>query len=372
MVKPAARRSWRDRETVQFGVAPGWTTVVGEVDREAAPLLDLLDGTRGPERIRREAEWRGVAPERVAGLLRTLRARGVLDDAAAAGPLAALPEAERERLRPDLASLSLVHPAPGAAAARLVRRGRAGVLVRGAGRVGASVAAVLAAAGIGRVEAADGGGVEPWDTAPCGTPAAERGRPRADAVRWAVRAAAPARAARSGTGVDLVVLAPRDGLAAHCPDPRESRALVEAGVPHLYTGVLDGMGFVGPLVVPGAEGSACGECLTLRLVDADPALPRVLAQLRSGRPGPVPACDVALATAVAGLAAVHALMFLDGGVPASFAGRVEVSLADTRTTVRPVPPHPECGGAWQAGSGCATVGHAPAAARDAQVTMGVD
>lgn len=402
MVKPALRRSWRDRTTVQFGIRPGRAAVLEGVDRPTEHLLDLLDGTRSLDRVRAEAAGLGLGAARVGRLLGLLREGGVLDDAEAAAPLHGVPEAARERLRPDLASLSVVHPAPGAAAARLAARRRKGVQVRGAGRVGASVASLLAAAGVGRVDVVDSGRVEPWDTSPSGTPASDAGRQRAAAARAAVRRAATA--ARAGSAVDLVVFAPRNGLDAFAPDPGDAAPLVRAGIAHVYAGVLEDTGFVGPLFAPpaneegdgegkgdegrggdrGSGGSGrsdgpdrsdgsggCAGCLALHRAEADPAWPRVLAQLRSGRPGPLPACDTAMATTVAGLAAVHALMLLDGGTPSSVGARVEVSLADTSVTVRAVPRHSGCECAGMRQHGSASVGDAPAAAGGAQVTMGV-
>jgi bacteriocin biosynthesis cyclodehydratase domain-containing protein len=419
MLKPALRRTWRDRHTAQFGVDPRHARVVEGLDEQAAQVLALLDGSRGLEQVHREAAAAGTARHRVDRLLEVLRHGGVLDDAAAAASLQGLPPDERERLRPDLSSLSVVHAAPGAAPARLAARHRAAVVVHGAGRVGSGVAAVLAAAGVGRVDVVDTGRAELWDASPCGTAVADRGRPRTAAARtaagrtrrastgrnragpggvgpdragpgeagpdgpapggWGGSEAGPGAAGPGAAGWDevgrgevgrpatrLLVLAPRDPLPAYSPAPRESRALLAAGVPHLYAGVLEGTGFVGPLVVPGA---ACGECLTLRRVAADPAWPRLLAQLRSGRAGPVPACDTALAVAVAGLAALHGLMLLDGGVPSSVGARVEVSLLDTSMEVRPVAPHPDCpcGAAEWAGS--ASAGQVAAAGGEAQVTM---
>jgi bacteriocin biosynthesis cyclodehydratase domain-containing protein len=354
MLKPAMRRSWRDRESVQFGVDPAHAVVLDSVDGAAAGFLDLLDGTRGPGPLTRDAETLGLAPRQTRRLLGLLAEGGVLDDAAAHTELA---EAIRhrtgalDRLRPDLAALSVVHPGPGGAAARIRDRREARVRVIGAGRVGASVAAVLSAAGVGRVEVRDGGRVEPWDAAPCGIPAEHIGERRDVAARGVVRRAAPdPRAAAPGRrgpgarpepGLALVVLAPRDGLGAFAPDPREAEPLLAAGVPHIYTGVIESTGVVGPLVVPGSTG--CAGCLELRMADTDPAWPRVIAQLRSGRSPGIPACDIALATLTAGLAAAHALAYLDGGAPPSAGGRAEVGLARLAMKVRPVPGDSRCG-----------------------------
>ncbi|MDJ0343211.1 TOMM precursor leader peptide-binding protein [Streptomyces sp. H10-C2] len=371
MLKTAMRRSWRNRESVQFGIDPAHAVVLDPVDGAAAGFLDLLDGTRGAALLTRDAEALGLGAQQVRQLLGLLAEGGVLDDAAAH---AGLSEAVRhrtaaiDRLRPDLAALSVVHSGPGGAATRIRDRRSVRVRVCGAGRVGAAVASLLSAAGVGRVEVLDSGRVEPWDVSPGGIPAEHIGERRDAAARGAVRRAAPdpraaalgrrgprhGRAHGDGHGdghghergpaesrLGLVVLAPRDGLAAYAPDPRESARLLAAGIPHLYTGVVEGMGVVGPLVTPGR--TACAGCLALRLADEDPAWPRMLAQLRSGRAPAVPACDIALATTVAGLAAGHALSFLDGGIPPSSGARVELALARLSMEVRPVPGDIRCG-----------------------------
>jgi ThiF family len=355
MLKSALRRSWRDRESVQFGVDPERAVVLEPVDGPAAGFLALLDGTRGAGALTQEAAALGLDPDRVRRLLGLLAEGGVLDDASAHADLSGALRHRTDvidRIRPDLAALSVVHPEPGGAAARIRHRGASRVRVLGAGRVGTALAAVLSAAGVGAVDVVDGGRVEPWDVGPAGFPADQIGERRDAAARGAVRRAAPgprpagassgrARAVTGPPGGTVTVIAPRDGLLAYAPDVEEARRLVAAGLPHLYTGVLEGVGLVGPLVLPGL--TACGECLGLRLCDRDPAWPRMLAQLRSGRQPAVPACDIALATAVAGLAAAHVLAHLDGRVPPSAGARVELSLGRLSTRVRALPADARCG-----------------------------
>ncbi|MFD5728690.1 ThiF family adenylyltransferase, partial [Streptomyces sp. NPDC058368] len=125
-------------------------------------------------------------------------------------------------------------------------------------------------------------------------------------------------------GLSLIVVAPRDGLSAYVPDPGTAEPWISSGTPHLYAGVMEATGFVGPLVLPG--GTACAGCLQLHRRDRDPQWPRMLAQWQSGRRGAAQACDLGLATAVAGLAAAHALAFLDGELPVSTGARWEAAL----------------------------------------------
>ncbi|MHA6762789.1 ThiF family adenylyltransferase [Streptacidiphilus sp. PAMC 29251] len=357
-LKPALRRAWRDRDTLQFGVGRAHAAVVESAGPHDAAFLDLLDGTRERDALAAEAAGLGLPAERVDRLLEQLEQVGALDDSTARRPLLELPPAELARLGPDLAALSLAHPEPGSAPALLLARRRARVQVRGAGRVGAAVASVLAAAGVGRVEVVDSGSVLEQDTSPCGLLVADTGRPRAAAARAAVRRAAPGRpddkAGRQRVP-DLVVIAPRGDSAGLLADPGLSRELLHAGVPHLYAGVLETLGTVGPFVLPGR--SACGGCLSHHRADEDPAWPRLLAQHcsgRSGRTGGGPgtaACDSALATTVAGLAALHSLMFLDGGSPPSLGAWAEVSMLDGSMRRRPLEAHPDCGCCWSPAPG---------------------
>ncbi|MFF7353058.1 MULTISPECIES: TOMM precursor leader peptide-binding protein [Streptomyces] len=360
VMKPALRRGWRDRDTVQFGMTPAHALTLGPMDPATSGFLDLLNGTRGLPLLREEGRRLDLPPGHADTLLTRLTRAGLVDDARGGGPAA---DALREktdvlpRLRPDLAALSLTTAEPGAALARLAARRTLRVQVRGAGRVGAVLASVLSGAGVGEVDVRDTGRVEPWDVAPGGLPAASLGERRDTAARTAVRHAAPGRPPRhahspgSGAqdaGLALVILAPRDEVAVHAPDPTDAEPLLASGTPHLYAGVVEATGVVGPLVLPGASG--CAGCLHLDRGDRDPAWPRLTAQWRSPKAHRVAACDLTLATAVAGLAAAHALAFLDGRSPGSAGTRWEVSLPGLDWHSRPVRPHPACGcGAAQRG-----------------------
>jgi hypothetical protein len=72
---------------------------------------------------------------------------------------------------------------------------------------------------------------------------------------------------------DLVVLS--DNLIA---DPHMLRDLHNQGVAHLAVRVRDGIGLVGPLVIPGV--TSCLGCADLHRRDRDAAWPAVAAQLR--------------------------------------------------------------------------------------------
>ncbi|MFG2682904.1 TOMM precursor leader peptide-binding protein [Streptomyces sp. NPDC048392] len=352
MVKPALRRGWRDLNTVQFGMTPAHALTFAPVDTATGSFLELLNGTRGPALLREAGHRMDLPDGHVDRLVERLARAGLLDDSRGGGPAAdALREKKEvlDRLRPDLASLSLTTSEPGDAIRHLAARRALRVGVRGAGRVGAVLAGLLSGAGVGEIDVRDGGRVEPWDVAPGGLPAESVGDRRDEAARRAVRRAAPDRPPRRSPTTpaegdapvfSLVVIAPRDDVAVHTPDPVGAESLMASGTPHLYAGVVEGTGVVGPLVLPGDTG--CASCLQAHRTDRDPVWPRLVAQWRSGRQRRVPPCDLTLATTVAGFAAAHALSFLDGRAPSSTGARWEVSLPGLRWHARPVRAHPAC------------------------------
>jgi len=352
MVKPALRRGWRDLHTVQFGMTPAHAMTLGPMDKATGSFLDLLNGTRGLPLLREEGHRMDLPEGHVDQLVKGLTHAGLLDDAKGGGPAADALRAKKDvldRLRPDLASLSLITGEPGESMGRLAARRELRVQVRGAGRVGAVLAALLSGAGVGEVDVRDRGHTEPWDVAPGGLPAEAVGERRDEAARRAVRRAAPDRPPRrtsqatseeSEPGFSLVILAPRDDVAVHAPDPAAATGLIVSGTPHLYAGVVEGTGVVGPLVLPGE--TSCAGCLHHARTDRDPTWPRLVAQWRSGRQPQVRPCDLTLATTVAGLAAAHALAFLDGQSPSSAGARWEVSLPGLHWHARPVWAHSAC------------------------------
>ncbi|MER5446088.1 TOMM precursor leader peptide-binding protein [Streptomyces sp. NPDC002766] len=354
VVKPALRRGWRDLNTVQFGMTPAHALTLGPMDSATGSFLDLLNGTRGLPLLREEGRRMHLPDGHVDKLVSRLAGAGLLDDAKGGGPAADSLRGKKDvldRLRPDLASLSVFTAEPGDAIARLAARRAMRVQVRGAGRVGALLASLLAAAGVGEVDVRDIGRVERWDVSPGGLPPESVGARRDEAARQAVRRSAPDRPPRHGPtappsdgdpGFSLVILAPRDDVAVHAPAPTTAEPLITSGTPHLYAGVVEATGVVGPLVLPGETG--CAGCLHEGRTDRDPAWPRLVAQWRSGssRSRQVRPCDVTLATAVAGLAAAHALAFLDGRLPATAGARWEVSLPALNWHSRPVWPHSAC------------------------------
>jgi hypothetical protein len=357
---PAALRPvWRSDQALQLGLDPDRAVVVDGIDEPIAKALLGLDGTRTEAEVLAGAAETGLDPELVGDLLTDLRTAGVLAEITSRPPPgpapAAAPAADpvvmaswprmsaygavgaAGRLGPDLASLSRV-PAPRTPLEVVRGRRAASVVVHGAGRVGASLATLLAAAGVGQVHVADRGPVRPGDVAPAGVAAADVDRSRTSAAAEALRRAAPeirSTPPAPGRRPDLVVLASTEPV-----DTTLRTALAGGRVAHVVAGVRETTAVIGPLVLPGHTG--CLRCGDLHRADRDPAWPVVAAQLVGIRRRREEPCGVVLATVAASLAALQCLAHLDGRPAAATGASLELSLTDWRLRRRSWPAHPRC------------------------------
>ncbi|WP_261562161.1 ThiF family adenylyltransferase [Frankia tisae] len=326
ILKPGLRRLWHNGSTLQLGIDPARAVLVAGLDPSHAALLDALDGRRTLEQVRLDggaAAW---------DLLNLLGGAGLLDDAAPPPGTTPLPPADRDRLSPDLAALSVRSTDPGRPRRVIAARRTARVLVRGAGRVGAQISTLLAAAGVGRVVIDDAEVTTAADVSPGGLRLDDVGRPRALAAgtamtrvrRQADRSPAPGAPAGArlppsvrddgpridAFGADLIVLAP---VGPPTVAPGACLDLERGGTAHLLAGVRETTGIVGPLVVPTV--TACLHCQHLHRHARDPVWPMLAMQLVRPRTAGHDPCEITLASLVAALAAMQALAFLDLAVP---------------------------------------------------------
>jgi bacteriocin biosynthesis cyclodehydratase domain-containing protein len=220
------------------------------------------------------------------------------------------------------------------------------VHVEGDGRVAAAIVTTLACAGVGIVTTSELGRVRDSDVLPAGAGLSDVGAATGAAVRQAVgrvrgepRAGGERLAGREGPHrPDLTVLVADDVV-----DSRRGDELVRHDVPHLAVVTTPDRVVIGPLVLPGR--SPCLRCLDLHRRDRDPAWPQVVAQLLSAqvRRGSGRS-ETASATAAAGLAALQALVLLDGHATAASVGRtLELTLPDGLVERRAWRLHPSCG-----------------------------
>ena len=224
-------------------------------------------------------------------------------------------------------------------AAKSVLRARrvAAVAVHGTSRVATSVAATLAAAGVGWVHLVHGGEVSAADACPGGVTPADEGRRFAVAADEAVRRYGPdveTRPIPPERSADLVVLTDPAPV-----DTALRSALHQDRIPHLRASVDGQRAVVGPLVLPGR--SSCLQCADLHRADRDPAWPALAVQL-AARPRRRVSSDVALCVATVGVAAGQALAQLDGQRPATIEASLEWQLPDWRLRRRSWPAHYGC------------------------------
>jgi hypothetical protein len=334
VLKPGLLPVWRDDDTLQIGIDPRRAVAISGIGRAAA-LIGLLDGSRDHQAVIAAARAHGITAEAADRLITLLAAAGVLDDFPVSA-LRTLPDGLRTRLAPELATTSLAHGDGDGGARSLARRSGSYVRVYGAGKVGSSIASLLAAAGIGHVSCRDDGTAFAADLTPAGLCDADIGEPRSAGAARAVRRSAPeARTEDDTRRPDLAVLTASHG-------PELAAGLLADDVPHLAAAAGEAIGVVGPLVIPGR--SACLRCLDMARAARDPAWPVVLAQL-AGRQLSTPACDCVLATSVAAQASAQVLTFVDRGGRADAVtnGTLELVLPDWQWRRRTWMPQAGCG-----------------------------
>ncbi|MHA6780549.1 TOMM precursor leader peptide-binding protein [Pseudonocardia saturnea] len=297
-VGPRARR---------IGLCPEQGFVVDDLDPALALMLDELTRPVDPGPLVARAVRRGADPSAATALLAELLRAGAL---VGSGPV------------------------------RIAgRREHAVVLVVGDGPLAAGVVTGLVGAGVGRVHVQAVGTVTAADLG-TGLLDADRGTDRAVAI-----AAAAARAVPGVTVTapprrlvpDLVVLAD-----AQAPRPGTADRLAADGTAHLPVRLRDGVGVVGPLVLPGR--TACLRCLDRWRTERDPGWPGVAAQL-AGRPG---SADRACVAATAALGTAQALAALDDtAAPPTLDTTIELDLGAATLVHRRWERHPgcPCGGA---------------------------
>lgn len=372
VLKRGLPRLWRDARTLQLGVGPLHAVLLRDVTSAERALMSLLDGSRDVDRIVDAAAEIGLDRADVDTLLRSLTDADALDDAAA--DLPPMSENRRQQLEPELLTLQLLHAAPGAAARVLTRRQSAHVVVHGGSRLGAMVATLLAASGVGAVTCVDDAPLRQADLTPAAVRDMRSGS-RGDAVasvvasmtaQWRhgeVEEAATGRRGRRKPRVTAATSQPVSiGVVASVGGfPRVEHVVANRELPHLYVDVCETTATIGPLVLPGE--TACLRCLQLHRGDRDSGWPMVAAQL-AARGHRVDPCALALATVAAALATTHVLSWIDDpALPvASADGVAEFGLHDGRLRRRSVTAHPACG------CGAAGQDHAVTALPDAAVS----
>jgi len=326
VLNPAVRVVWRGAGCIQLELGTR-SVIVDGVDSDTVTAL-----LRRPGAAERQpaVDVAAFAP----GALDVLLRGGFLW--LAGHDAAPLPPPPSARLAADLSSLA-ARFGRGASAVVAARSHRL-VAITGRSRIAVLVASVLAASGVGRVYFTESGDVTLAQSMPGGLSPSAEGQRFAAAGAEAVRTAAPevdTTPPQLGTVADLTLLAVDEPV-----DPDYRDALHARGCAHLSVRLGAAGGCVGPLVVPGR--TSCLRCADLHRRDRDPAWHALAVQL-AVPPRHGTASDVAASAVVGGVAATHALAFLDGQPTPTAGGTLELQLPDWRLRRRSWLPHPACG-----------------------------
>lgn len=293
-------------QTRLIGLDPVSALVVDDLAPPLAELIDELHDPVAPAEFAARAAARGVPATDAFVLLHALHDAGELIDGAT-----------RERTQDH--------------------RAAAAVIVQGTGPLTVGIVVGLVGAGIGAVHLVTTGLVTSADLG-TGLSDADIGRPRAAAIARAVERVEPGASVSPwprSLVPDLVVLADEH------PDPVGVLDLLATGLAHLPVRLRDGVGVVGPLVLPGR--TACLSCLDLQRSTYIPGWPMVAAQLAGRRGAADPACVLAT-TALAIAQVIAAVDATAGGAaaPAALEASLEIDIG-APTVVRR---------SWQAVPGC--------------------
>jgi bacteriocin biosynthesis cyclodehydratase domain-containing protein len=334
MLNPGLRRVWRSPATVQLGVYTKSRVLLQDVDDAFADLLASLDGGSDLATVVDRAVTSGHEEAAVRRLLDELLAAGAVIDASTWPGGVQLNHAARARLAPDLAAAVLGGADEDTPVEHTAALAATTVVVQGVSRLGAVIATVASAAGFGRIEVMDERTVQPPDLCPGGFTPADLGVQRSTLLRrrphWAATAGAPA---TSQTLHVLTDVSPTRALAAQ---------LTRSGKPHLVVGSSEGVGRIGPLVVPGS--TPCLRCHDLTRTDRDPQWARVALQLDDD--AGLIADDSALTMATAALATLHLTSWARGGQPPSLNGVLTLRPPHGEAAHQAFPFHPSCGCTW--------------------------
>lgn len=329
---------WRGRRTVQLELGHQ-RLVVEDIDSDDLKRLLPVRVEVGTEnrsaadtaRRRPEGKPRGSDALDWERLRERLGAAGLLREPTPVEPPTAVPG----RLAPDLRALTA--RVGSRAGDVLAARSRSTVAVHGSTRLAGTLAATLAAAGVGWIRLEPGGDVSADHASPGGVSPSDEGRRFAAASAEALSRVAPEVATAPiphRRGPDLVILTETAPT-----EPSMQAGLHLDRVAHLRAGVEGDHAIIGPLVLPGT--SSCLRCADLHRADRDPAWPLLAVQL-AGKATQRAASDVTLCVAAAGLAAGQALAFLDRERPAVLDATLEWQLPDWRLRRRSWPPHERC------------------------------
>jgi hypothetical protein len=294
-----------------------------------AAVTDMLDG----EHTRLDISVAtGTPTNTVEEILVNLAAASLIDRDPAAAPFT---PAIAERMAPELSAAAHRPGVSDGGSEIMQRRERAVVDLYGLGRVGMSVAGILAASGVSALRVIDEQAITTCDVIGSAVRMSDVGGERQMTSAVIIRDACPTEARRPDRVADLAIL-------TSYPTPESVALLTSADRPYLVVECTPDEVSVGPLVIPGQ--GACLRCIALHRTDADREWGQVeMAHLATFQRF-IPAA--AIASAAASIAALQALAFIDTGAATALGRTIHLNIHDGVTRLRSWARHPLCGCGW--------------------------
>lgn len=334
-IKKGLRLTWREPGVLQIGLVPGRAVTLTGLTLAEEELIAMLDDGVDSAEFRRRAK-KMTEPDRLEGILETLRSSEVLDETATDRWLV---ERQLDRWAPE-STLWDALGKDGDGVAVVKRRHDACVQVIGLGRTGMQIATGLVTSGIGSLVASDPNPVRVVDLG-FGFGRGDLGAPREIAAAKVMNSIHPQLGYRTSVPakVDLAVVV-EQGVA----DPARSIELMRAEIPFLSVVLREEDALVGPLVIPGVTG--CLRCLDLYRTDHDPMWPRIATQVAGSSWAHGRAEAAGLAALAGAFALNQALALIDGRRIALCGAQSFVSAVGVISAPRDCPPHGTCGCRW--------------------------
>ena len=313
VLAPGVNALLRDREHIQVGLHPSNALIIPLA--LAQPLLNCMDGTHSVTEINKLLEVEGFTSHDVQSTVRLLADRNLIIDS-------------RSSSRQHPITQQVIH-------------------IHGGGRLGTTLAVLLAQNPVVDVRVIDRTPVTLTDMIPWGASRIDIGLPRqtvADLLVERVQRGTVARHQRlsSAKQPDLIILAPDPVADWPWLDPMSTNVLIANDQPHMAITYCSSTVHISHVITPGV--TACLSCMHHTLTDQDPAWPALTNQL-FGRTTPDDAA-LELITFAAVIAAQKLSSKIVGDVNDACDLFTQLTWPDLARSDHKPNRHPACGCAW--------------------------
>ena len=341
-IKSGVHILWRNKNEIQIGIDPAKSLIIeAQIGKQ---ILDLCDGTRNMQRVIDELAQLDNSNETIKNLLNLLFEHGLI---VGQGNYQSNEISRKKKTAVHdsdarfLAQRDLSNPT-----GTFTNRLSADIQIYGAGRLGMTIALLLATGGFQKIFVKDEQLITASDLSAWGASRIDVGMRRDKVAMQLIERVQAGATQRTGSsqateGQRLKILAP--DCVADYPwiSPDQSDACLASDVPHMFATLAGSQSMVSSIIQPGLNG--CIRCLHSYLTDRDPAWPIVCAQLIGRTSQDVSPTGLVMTTALKVTAKVSE--WIDSAN--NQANLIEVSnWPEQRTQKIWNEPHPSCGCGW--------------------------